>query len=71
MMLDDRYDLDMPEQLRAVAARHEQHVTKLVVQLRSFGMEEEAIQRSVDELIESYRAELVSAIKAFADGRHA
>lgn len=70
-MLDDRYDFDVPEQLRAVAARHDQHITKLIVQLRSFGMEEEAIQRSVDELIESYRRELVEAIKAFADNRHA
>lgn len=70
-MLDDRYDIDIPEPLRAVAARHEQHITKLIVQLRSFGMEEDAIQRSVDELIESYRGELVEAIKAFADNRHA
>lgn len=70
-MLDYRYDCEMPEQLRAVALRHEQHITKLVVQLRSLGMEEEVIQRSVDELISSYRGELVDAIKALAGCRHA
>lgn len=61
----------IPEQLRAAAARHKQHVSQLVSQLRSFGMTEEAIEQSVDELISAYRAELVKAIKALGEATDA
>jgi hypothetical protein len=63
-MLDSRLGIEIPEQLREVAARHEQHITELVSQLSSYGMDAEAIERSVDQLIGSYRAELLQAMKA-------
>jgi hypothetical protein len=63
-MLDDRFGIDVPDQLREVASRHARHITKLVSQLSSYGMDAQMIEHSVDTLIGSYRAELLEAIKA-------
>lgn len=71
-MLNKLYDLQIPDELQEVAIRHQRHVADLVSQLRSAGMDDNAIERGVDQLIASYRAELVEAIKAlrgFCRGR--
>jgi hypothetical protein len=62
-MLDSFYEIEIPEELRGVASRHRQHVAELISSLRSFGVDDQGVERSVDELIGSYRAELVTAIK--------
>ena len=62
-VLDCFYDLSIPDELQTVAARHRQHLAELILKLRSLGFDEEAVGRSVDQLIASYRAELLEAIK--------
>jgi hypothetical protein len=63
-------DLMIPDALSAAVVRHQKHVSDLVVGLRAVGMSDSVIDHSVDQLIASYRAELVRAIKALRDGRH-
>jgi hypothetical protein len=63
-MLNGRLGIDVPDQLSEVASRHELHITELVSQLSSYGMDAQMIEHSVDTLIGSYRAELLEAIKA-------
>jgi len=70
-MLDSFYEIAIPDELRGVATRHQQHVTQLISSLRSFGVDDQIIERSVDELIGSYRVELVTAIKTLKGQCHA
>ena len=63
-MLDGFYEFTIPEELREVASRHQQHVAELIGKLRSAGLDDGLIERSVDQLVASYRAELVGAVKA-------
>ncbi|MBV8688190.1 MAG: hypothetical protein JOZ90_03330 [Alphaproteobacteria bacterium] len=70
-MLDSFYEIEIPDELSGVATRHQQHVAELVSGLRSFGVDDQLIERSVDELIASYRAELVTAIKRLKRHCHA
>lgn len=62
-MLDSFYDLKLPEQLRNVAARHQRHVAELAQNLCKLGLGDAVIEQTVDELISSYRAELLQAIR--------
>lgn len=64
-------EFDMPDELRGVAKRHQQHIGELVSKLESLGINDETIERSVDQLIQSYRAELLEAIKALKVRDHA
>jgi lipase chaperone LimK len=66
-MLDGPYDFDIPDELKEVAARHQQHIAELVFSLRSAGMDDHLIERSVDQLIGSYKAQLLEAIKALGE----
>ncbi len=68
-MSDIRYAFDVPDNLRDLTIRFEQHVAKLASQFRAFGMTEEVIGQNVDQLIASYREELVHAIKECGDVR--
>jgi hypothetical protein len=63
-MLDGFYDIEIPGELQAVASRHQQHIAELIAKLRSLGLEDALIERSVDQLIASYRGELMRAVKA-------
>lgn len=63
-MLDSYYDVTVPDELKEVASRHQQHVTELVSMLRIAGTDSSLIELSVDQLITSYRAELLRAITA-------
>lgn len=66
-MADGFYGFQIPEQLREVAGRHQEHVAELVSKLRSVGMDDNLIERSVDQLIASYRAQLLEAIKGLGE----
>lgn len=66
-MSDIQFGFDVPEHLRCLTIRYEQHVAKLVLQFKAFGMTEDAIEQNVDQLIASYREELVQAIKECGD----
>jgi hypothetical protein len=71
LMLDSFYEIDIPDALRGVATRHQRHVGELVSSLRAFGVDDQIIERSVDQLMGSYRAELVTAIKTLKRPCHA
>jgi len=64
-------ECELPDELRSAVQRHQQNIADLVVSLRSFGMTEAAIQQSADQLLESYRPELVRAIGALGSTHHA
>jgi hypothetical protein len=63
-MLDSFYEFEIPEELQQVASRHQQHVAELITRLQSAGLDDRLIEQSVDQLIASYRAELMGAVKA-------
>jgi hypothetical protein len=69
-MLDGLYDVQIPDELRDVASRHQQHIAELILKLRSVGLDDATIERSVDQLIASYRAELMRAVKALKGHSH-
>ena len=71
MALDRFYGFQLPDELREVATRHQQHVADLVSKLRSSGMEDILIDQAVDQLVASYRAELLEAVKSLRELRHA
>lgn len=56
--------LDIPPALEASFQRHRQHLADLVVSLRQAGVSEEQIEVSVNVIVESYKGELLHAIKA-------
>ncbi len=53
----------VPPALRASLARHRDHLARLVGNLRVAGVDEAKIEASVTVLVESYKAELLGAIK--------
>lgn len=61
--MQDFYGIDVPDRFREVAGRHQRHLAELVEKLRSAGMDSGLIERSVDQLIASFRSELLKAIK--------
>lgn len=63
-MMDEIYNFRIPSELKEVASRHQQHVAELVAKLRSAGMHDDLVERSIDQLIASYRAQLLEAVKA-------
>ena len=58
------YGMEVPDQLRELAERHQNHIAELVGKLRTVGMDDHAIEAAVDQLIENYRDQLVTAVKA-------
>ena len=64
-MLGPFYNLDLPDELKAVASLHQQHVADLTNTLRSAGLNDQQIEHKVDQVLASYRCELVEAMKAF------
>jgi hypothetical protein len=69
-MLDSFYDVQIPDKLREVATRHQQHVAQLIESFRAAGLDDQVIERSVDQLIASYRAELMEAVRALKGHLH-
>lgn len=69
-MLDSFYEFRIPDELREVASRHQQHVADLISKLQSAGLDDQLIERSVDQLIASYRAELMEAVRALTGHSH-
>lgn len=63
-MTDGFEDLDLPESLRDLARRHQQNVADLVSRLRNVGLDAATIEAAVDQLMVSYRVQLVDAMKA-------
>lgn len=57
-------DLELPPELRDLVRRHEQNVADLVNRLHAVGLDEPAIEAAVDQIMASYRTQLMEAIKA-------
>ncbi|MEO6923740.1 MAG: hypothetical protein ABI142_07945 [Bryocella sp.] len=57
-------NLEIPPQLEASIARHRQHLGELVHTMKTAGISHEQIEESVSVLIESYKAELLTAIRS-------
>lgn len=57
-------DVEIPPALQASVQRHQTNLVRLVQQLRGAGMDEGQIEASVTILIDSYRRELLDAIRA-------
>lgn len=63
-MADSLYGMDIPEGLRGLASRHQANLAELAARMRTFGLDEPAIEAAVDELIAVYRNQLIEAVKA-------
>ncbi len=64
-------EFELPDELRSAVQRHQKNIANLVVRLRSVGMTEALIKRSTDQLLESYRPELVRAIGTLGNSHNA
>lgn len=61
----DFADFDVPCALQANVTRHRANLARLVEALQSAGVDDSQIESSVNAVVGSYRAELVSAVEAF------
>ncbi len=58
--------LDIPPELEPSLERHRQNLARLVMSLRSAGVDDTQIEESVTVAVASYRDELVHAMKRMA-----
>ncbi len=63
LLADPFADLEVPEALQVSMERHRANLAQLVRNLHSAGVSEEQIEASVSMLVESYRQELIRAIR--------
>lgn len=64
VMHESFYGVEVPDELRRVSERHQHHIGELVTTLRSAGLTEQLIEDAVDQLVASYRCQLLEAVKA-------
>lgn len=64
-------DLEIPEALQQSLQRHRDNLARLIVNLQSAGLSEQQIDSSVSVIVESYKEELLRAIKALVEVQHA
>jgi hypothetical protein len=68
---DDPFaDLEIPEVLQQSLARHRENLARLVVSLQSAGLNDQQIETSVSVMVESYKEELLRAIRALVEVHH-
>lgn len=63
--------LDVPEALQDSLKRHRENLAQLVRNLHSAGLDNQQIEASVSVIVESYKEELLRAIKALVEAQHA
>ena len=63
--------LEVPEALQSSLQRHRANLVQLVKSLYSAGLNDEQIEASVSVIVESYKEELLRAIKALVEVQHA
>ena len=56
--------LDLPQSLRDLALRQQRNVADLVARLHEVGLDDVTIEAAVDQLVTSYRSQLIDAVKA-------
>ena len=59
--------IDIPPPLQASLRRHREHLARLVANLRSVGLDQASIEASVSVIVESYRTELLGAIRSMME----
>lgn len=57
-------DIKIPEPLQESLQRHRENLAMLVTNLQSVGVHESQIEASVSVIVDSYKQELLRAIKA-------
>ncbi len=57
-------DIQIPEPLQESLQRHRENLATLVTNLQSVGVHESQIEASVSVIVDSYKQELLRAIKA-------
>ena len=55
--------LEIPEPLQESMQRHRDNLARLVINLQSLGLSEPQIESSVSAVVDSYKEELLRAIK--------
>ena len=63
-------DLQIPEQLQESMQRHRQNLATLIANLQSMGLSESQIEQSVSVIVDSYKEELLRAIKTLVEVSH-
>ncbi len=63
-MTDSLYGIEVPQGLRDLADRHQRNIADLVTRLRTVGLDDDAIEVAVDQLMATYRIQLIQAVKA-------
>lgn len=56
--------ITIPPELRELTDRHHRNIGVLIEQLRTVGLDHDAIEEAVDQLMITYRTQLVHAVKA-------
>lgn len=59
---------DLPVELAACAARHQQHLNNLIGSFRAVGLDEQAIGVHIRQLVSSYETELLAAVREMLEG---
>ncbi len=68
-MASSYYGIEVPQELRDLADRHQGHIAQLIGQLRTVGLSDSAIESAVDQLMGAYRSQLIEAVKAIGGVR--
>lgn len=55
--------IEIPEQLQESLQRHRENLARLVASLQSVGVSEAQIEASISVIVDSYKEELLRAIK--------
>lgn len=63
--MDPAFAAEVPPALQASIDRHRAHLVQLVASLRAAGIAEDQVEASVNMLMASYRAELISVLKSW------
>ena len=64
LVQDPFADIQIPDSLQESLQRHRENLGRLVSSLRTAGLSEEQIEASVSTMVDSYKQELLRAIKA-------
>ncbi len=62
--------IDIPQALQASLRRHREHLARLIANLQSVGLDEASIEASVTVIVQSYKVELLGAIRSMMETTH-
>jgi hypothetical protein len=59
--------IDIPPALQASVRRHQENLAQLAKNLQKMGLSLEKVEESINMLVETYRSELLGAVRALMD----